>query len=121
MLQGQIRTLLRYDPNDPDWKWTSAFVECVPDKDAFDALFPIAIRAQTSGETVLAAAIVLRRRKPQSSLPCSAVVRALLQEWDVSIDELPFYLVESFGAETVRDAIAEVEKDFLTEAQSTRL
>ena len=121
MIQNQIRALLKYDPNDPDWKWTSAFVECVPDKDVFEALFPVAIREQSSGEAVLAAAIVLRRRHPHCPLSCVDAVRALLEEWDVNVEEVPFYLVEQFGGETVRESLAEIERQALSEPHLARL
>lgn len=73
--------------------------------DAFRALFPFASRSQSLGPAA-GAAWLLRRVNPTCPVTCLDATRELLTDWDISIEEVPFYLAQQFGSPAVREAIS---------------
>jgi hypothetical protein len=68
----------------------------------FDALFPISVREQgeTSGPVAMSA-YALHALNPPCRLSVDDAVASLLPTWDISIEEVPWYLVKQFGREAV--------------------
>lgn len=66
-----------------------------PDKQ-FALLWPLATSSQ-SRAPAYPAAVLLHRLNPPCSLSCTDAVAALLPDWDISIEEVPWYLVAQFG------------------------
>ena len=88
----------------------------------FQVLFPMAVKSQSvDGLPVLDAALLLKELGPECAISCEAAVEALLPEWDVSIEEVPFYLVGRFGARRVRQAIANLEPRVTDKSQRATL
>jgi len=74
----------------------------------FQALFSYAIRAQGIGHGPVAmSAYTLHALNPPCPLPVDDAVARLLGDWDISIEEVPWYLVKQFGREEV---LASVER-----------
>src|SRR4051794_39619373 len=74
----------------------------VPADTLFDALFPMAVREQGAANGPVAmSAYVLHAMNPTCPLPVDDAVAALLSSWDVSIEEVPWYLVKQFGVRGV--------------------
>src|SRR5436190_128401 len=74
---------------------------------AFRALFPFAAHSQENGPAA-PAAWLLRRVNPKCPILCRQAVEEMLTDWDVSIEEVPFYLAEQFGVEAVRSTVAQL-------------
>ena len=91
MTIGEVQSLLDYSATDPDYRLASKQLESVAHDIVFDALFPLAVRSQSEAPA-WPAAVLLWRRKPKCRKPCVKAVRELLDSWDVSIEEVPFYL-----------------------------
>jgi hypothetical protein len=81
------------------------------DEQQFRILFPIAVKSQGHDFPVLDAAILLRRLSPECPISCDEAVRALLPEWDISIEQVPFYLAARFGSKRVREAVRNIEQE----------
>jgi len=60
----------------------------------------------------------LRELSPCCQLSCEEAVRRLLPDWDVSLEDVPFYLAVRFGPARIREAIAAIEPKLA--AQSTK-
>ena len=74
----------------------------------FEVLFPLAC-ASRGGHFY---AHILLYLKVPCQLSCKEAVRRLSQsEWDVSLEEVPWYLVDRFGAEAVYQSVNELEQE----------
>ena len=93
----------------------------LPDELQFQILFPIAVKSQGRDLPVLDAAILLHRLNPACPVSCENAVRALLPEWDVSIEQVVFYLAARCGSERVKEATRTVEQQVTTERDKTTL
>ena len=87
------------------------------DEHRFGILFPVSVKAQWDAPSCSAAQL-LRELSPACPLSCEDAVRALLPSWDVSLEELPFYLAARFGPIRVREAVDRVE--VLVESESDK-
>src|SRR5262249_483053 len=78
----------------------------VPGPVIFDALFPIAVKEQgeTSGPVAMSA-YVLHALNPPCRLPVNDPVASFLPAWDISIEEVPWYLARQFGREAVLSSV----------------
>jgi hypothetical protein len=86
------------------------------DEQQFQILFPIAVSSQSHGDfPVLDAAILLQRLSPECPIVCEDAIMALLPEWDVSIEQVVFYLVARCGSKRVREAASDVERQITSE------
>src|ERR1051325_8929523 len=73
----------------------------------FRGLFPVAADSQTNGPAY-PAAWLLYKLKPPCVISCREAVTSLLPHWDVSIEEVVFYLAEQFGVSTMKATIEEL-------------
>jgi len=76
-----------------------------PPEIVFDALFPVAVRRQGDGNPAAMSAYVLHALNPPRPIRMDDAVAALLPEWDVSIEEVPWYLAKQFGRAEVLDCV----------------
>jgi hypothetical protein len=101
-----------------------ALVERLRQLDAnelFRLLFPLATSAQWECPLAYSAALLLHQIKPACPVPCREALRGLLGNWDVSIEEVPWYLRDVFGRQRVQDAIAGLLREPLSDAEVRRL
>jgi hypothetical protein len=89
-------------------------------REVFEALFPIAADAQWHGPAYRAAALLFVL-KPACPIPCKDAIRAMLPNWDVSIEEVPWYLAGQFGQEAIRQALEQLRQEPLDHEQKVRL
>jgi hypothetical protein len=73
----------------------------------FDILFPLAVKSQDHAPSCPAAEL-LWEFSPACPLSCEKAVQALLDEWDVSIEEVPFYLAACYGVPRMKEAVERV-------------
>ena len=90
------------------------------DAQKFAILFPVAVKSQTDAPSWPAAQL-LREFSPECPLKCEDALRALLPDWDVSIEEVPFYLAARFGSDRVRQAIVQAELAITSNTDKQRL
>jgi hypothetical protein len=112
----EIRSRLAYDSRDPEYQNVTELLKSESDEVVFEALFPVATRSQSAGPA-FPAALLLWRRRPKCPLSCDDAIVALLADWEVSIEQVPFYIVSEFGVATVHEAIARVRQRPLSDPQ----
>jgi hypothetical protein len=86
----------------------------------FHALFHFAAHSQSLGPAA-PAAWLLRHVNPSCPVSCREATQELLRDWDVSIEEVPFYLAEQFGVATVRATVADLRAGTTERVQVTLL
>lgn len=90
------------------------------DAEQFEILFPVAVKPQPEAPSY-DAALFLRELSPACSLSCEDAVRALLPGWDVSIEEVPFYLASKFGPGLIRQTVERLKAEITDEGQNASL
>lgn len=82
-------------------------LESADPKLIFDTLFPISIREQGSENGPVAfSAYALYALNPPCPLTCAEAVAAIIdKQWNISIEEVPWYLVNQFGSKQLLRAI----------------
>jgi hypothetical protein len=86
----------------------------------FHALFQFAAHSQVTGPAA-PAALLLWRLNPLCPLSCRQAVEEMLTDWDVSIEEVPFYLAEQFGVAQVRTTVSELRSSHTGKNEITLL
>lgn len=75
-------------------------LKSVDPKLVFDTLFPISIRPQGGPNGPVAfSAHALHALNPPCLIELSTAIAMLAENWDVSIEQVPWYLANQFGAE----------------------
>lgn len=94
----------------------------VPAPVVFDALFPIAVRDQgeASGPVAMSA-YALHALNPPCRLSIDDAVSSLLPSWDISIEEVPWYLAKQFGRDAVLASVARLRARQTDQTALTRL
>ena len=93
----------------------------LPDNTLFDSPFALASDKQTNAPALDAARILLELN-PQCPIPCVDVIRNIVHsDWFISLEELPWYVVQQFGRETVHQSIKQVRSESLTADESSVL
>jgi len=108
MTPPEIVALLKTALDDQTEERVVRRLELVDASTLFQVLFPLSVRAQGE-EPVLSAARVLYKLNVRCPITCSAAVSELLSSWDVSLEEVPFYLAKQFGASEVLRVVGELE------------
>ena len=73
----------------------------------FETLFPIASRRQeiTNGPVAFSAYVLHAVNPPRSMSIEDAVNMMIVNEWDISIEEVPWYLANQFGQERLNHCV----------------
>jgi hypothetical protein len=74
------------------------------------ALLPVAVKSQVDGPAYFAARLLYELNPPCRISPDEAV-RALVPGWDVSIEEVPWYLARQFGKPALEAAVRRLEAE----------
>ena len=106
---------LRQWPSSPEQELRALAAET-----QFAILWPLAVASQDSGPAFPAAAL-LYRLNPPCPMSCSDAVACLLPDWDISIEEVPWYLVAQFGRANVIHAAEELSKRCTSDLETTLL
>ena len=94
----------------------------VPGDIIFNALFPIAIREQAVGSGPVAlSAYVLYSLNPTCGFSVEEAVSSLLDSWDISIEEVPWYLANQFGRDAVLESVGKIRAEQTDPTVATRL
>ena len=88
--------------------------------DVFEAIFSIAADAQWHGPAYRAACLLFVLTPP-CPISCRDAIRELLAGWDISIEEVPWYLAGQFSQEIIRQAIEDLRKESLDHEQTVAL
>ncbi len=98
----------------------SDLIRQAEDRDLFGVLFPLACGRFNpfEGPTVLSAHLLLQL-KPLCPVSCTAAIRRISRsEWDLSLEEVPWYVADQFGTEEVYQGLDALEAD--TEIRALR-
>ena len=89
----------------------------IPDDILFHSLFALASDTQLNAPA-LDAAMILLGLNPKCPLHCVEVVWDIAtSDWFISIEELPWYVVQQFGLPHVLEAVKQVRAEPLTDRQ----
>lgn len=96
---------------------------CVDQTLLFDTLFPVSIRRQgIDNGPVAFSAYVIHAINPPCRLPPSEALSQMVQhEWDISIEEVPWYLANQFGADKVLKCVDDALNEQTDEGARVRL
>jgi hypothetical protein len=81
------------------------------ERELFDTLFFLSVRQQGDGLPVAYAAVALKELNPKCLISPRQALEAVLPEWDISIEEVVFYLMRQFGMNAMRSAQLEIQAD----------
>ena len=89
----------------------------------FETLFPFAVKQQGihNGPVAFSAYVIHAINPPCSLTPSEALSEMVQQEWDISIQEVPWYLANQFGADEILACVTEALNNQTGEAARTRL
>lgn len=79
------------------------------ESELFDTLFFLSIQRQGQGLPVAYAAVALNTLNPKCEITPKEALEALLPDWDASIEEVVFYLMQQFGMKAMGSAKREIE------------
>src|SRR5262245_34169792 len=91
MTSEELVARLREWPASPEQE-----LRALPRDTQFSLLWPLAVASQGRAPSFPAAAL-LYRLNPPCPMDCLDAVAQLLPDWDISIEEVPWYLVGQFG------------------------
>ena len=87
----------------------------------FDTLFAVSVLAQGGTYPVAFAGCALETLNPPCSLTVDEAVERLMPEWDISLEEVVFYLAKQFGVAAVVEAAERRQSPSLAHEEAVRL
>ena len=98
-------------------------LEALPASERFGVLIRIfadSSRAQDAfGDQEYAGRLLVELR-PSPHQPLDEIIRAVLPTWNVSVEQLPFFLADTFGADEVTRASFRLEADYPADSREQR-
>jgi hypothetical protein len=77
-------------------------------------------RAETAfGDQEIAGQLLVAVR-PECSRPLDDILRSTVSTWNVSVEQLPFYLRDTFGRDEVVEAAARLASEYQAESREAR-
>lgn len=67
------------------------------------------------------AGIILQTLNPKTNINVEIIVLRILENWNKSVSEIPFWLKNNYGINTLKKAFLEIENKSLTELESEKL
>jgi len=114
MTPEAIKSMIVACPEGVKWEdWDDELFARFHDLDSalvFHGLFPLASASQERGPAATASWL-LYKINPPCLISCREAILALLPEWDVSIQEVVFYIAEQFGIPAVMTTIEELGRE----------
>jgi hypothetical protein len=87
----------------------------------FGTLFALSVQEQGNGAPVALSAYALNEINPACPLEIRVAVESLLPPWDVSIEEVVFYLAKQFGARAAAATAVELGEKYNAGTPATLL
>lgn len=115
-LTDSVREATRAD----SWPALVERLRLLDEDEVFRLLFPLATSAQWDCPLAYSAALLLYQVKPTCPIPCEEAVKGLFGNWDVSIEEVPWYLGDVFGRQRVLEVVARLLQEPLTDLELRR-
>jgi hypothetical protein len=110
-MNERIVEILRTGKVQKDLPRVVAALRELDEDDLFETLFPLSVKNQTVGTPVAFAAYALDQLNPKCRLTVRQAVEALLPTWDISIQEVVYYLSKQFGTRSLLEALKERASD----------
>ena len=114
MTRSELIAKIRQANSTGQWSDLVASTKSSQDPETFRVVFSLSIEQQSIDATVYDAARLLYEAAPNSTLSCELAIQAMLPTWDISIEEVPWYLRNHFGIHDVREAISNIRKRILS-------
>ncbi|SEO92679.1 hypothetical protein SAMN05444671_4000 [Flavobacterium sp. CF108] len=67
------------------------------------------------------AGIILKKLNPKTEESAASILSRTLKNWNKSVEELPFWMKDNYGIESVKQVFSELEKTNLTSLESEKL
>jgi hypothetical protein len=81
------------------------------DKLIFDFFWSRAIKKQNNNEKVAFSAVALRELNPKCQINLELALKQICSDWDISIEEVPWYLCNQFTNSEINHQIDQVKFD----------
>ena len=117
MTVDELTSAVRHANLTKTWPTFVERMRQLDDDDLFKLLFPLATSGQWECPMAYSAALLLYQIKPACPVACKEAMRGLFGNWDVSIEEVPWYLRDVFGRHRMLEVIKELLDESLSERQ----
>ncbi len=101
MTRNQLIDAIRDANNHDTWSELVTCIKRSDDANAFATIFAHSVERQSMDAAVYDAAKLLYESNVTCRLDCDSAILAMLSSWDISIEEVPWYLANQFGAEVI--------------------
>lgn len=105
MNRADLITAIRKANTENRWFDFVGSIKMDDDPDQFATIFAHAVEPQSIDSAVYDAAKLLYESNLTCRMPCEDAILAMLHGWDVSIEEVPWYLTNQFGVDKMLAAI----------------
>lgn len=61
------------------------------------------------------AGLILKKLQPKTTIDPKVILNPILKNWNKSVEELPFWLKNNYGIETLKNALSEIEDQNVSE------
>jgi hypothetical protein len=109
-MNKQIIDILKTDNSTKDHPRVVEELRGFTEEDLFQTLFYTCIRRQGEGLPVAPSAYAINELNPKCLIPLKEAIEKMLPEWDISIEEVVFYLAKQFGKQQVRSMLQEFDQ-----------
>ncbi|CAA6821454.1 MAG: Unknown protein [uncultured Sulfurovum sp.] len=82
------------------------------EKELFETLFYLAIEKQEAKKNVFIASLMLYELNTRATIELKEALSLMLKAWDISIEEVVFYVVEQFGVNKILEEVSALKKRY---------
>ncbi|MCC9018985.1 hypothetical protein [Flavobacterium lipolyticum] len=67
------------------------------------------------------AGLILKSLQPKTTIDSEIILKRILKNWNKSVEELPFWLKDNYGIETVKNSLSKIEDQSLSELELDKI
>ena len=108
-MNSQILQIVREGKSSKDLPSIINKLSVFSESDLFDTLFQNSVKKQSLGKGVAFSAYALNELNPNTKLSLDEAIWSLLPEWDISIEEVVFYLSKQYGKENIESKSKDIK------------
>jgi len=121
MTRNQLIDAIRDANNHGTWSELVTCIKRSDDANVFATIFAHSVERQSIGAAVYDAAKLLYESNVTCRLNCESAILAMLGSWDISIEEVPWYLANQFGAKEINSHVENLLELSTDDAECTIL
>ncbi len=124
MNRDDVLPLVRSTKDDEMYKQLREALRQMDEVELFHGLYWVAVETpyQTPSFPIYYAGNLLFDLNPTCQISCEEAVRAMLSPgWDISLEEVPWYLYKQFGIAPIHEAVERIRPEPLSNEERVRL